>query len=246
MLMDMRGRWWTNIACQGKILCHSFLCVLECSCPKMCLRFLAIGLVFSHTQTNFVPMWIIICGYLKTLGHGWVWCNFEFMNSFPRFLVGSQYYTLLEVCPNWETRFWSLQMAMVARWRGCGWIDSPVVWLALISIILWEGGHCILWLGLVVVVVVGYYSISCLFGEVKADLDQEAYGIGKTHCKEMESLKFLPWLHLVGMWFGTNHGFIKKLQSFGQLCTKRWLLMSREVGFMSRWVKVVHIAALLA
>lgn len=49
-------------------------------------------------------------------------------------------------------------------------------------------------------VVVRYYSISCSFGEVRVDLDQEAYGIGKTIAKKWNysiSLLFAPRWNVV-------------------------------------------------
>ena len=46
--------------------------------------------------------WVVSVGYLKEFSPGLVQFSIEFMSTFPKSTVGSQYFTLMEVKPNIE------------------------------------------------------------------------------------------------------------------------------------------------
>ena len=55
--------------------------------------------LYRNTE-DALPEWVICAGYLKEFSPGLVQFSAEFMNTFPKSTVGSQYFTLTEIKPN--------------------------------------------------------------------------------------------------------------------------------------------------
>lgn len=55
-----------------------------------------------RSTKDVLPDWVICAGYLKEHRPGPMQFSDEFMNTFPKSTIGSQYFTLIEIKPNTE------------------------------------------------------------------------------------------------------------------------------------------------
>ena len=78
--------------------------------------------LYRNTE-DALPKWVISVGFLKEFNYGLVHFGVEFMSTFPKYTVSSQYFILTEVKPNTKN---VTRPTALSGWMSCVRVDRLI------------------------------------------------------------------------------------------------------------------------